>query len=251
MPPLNPSDGLLVLVVSPPWVTDTVTSPDRSAELAVNSIISSVPPPETGMFTLPRYWKSVKVADPAVSTEAAAEAVMPDGAAAFFLTAFLPLAADLAAPVDVPLGDGEALADVDGDGVAEGADPDWPAEGVGDGLAEADGADGADEDDADGVGLGDDEEGVGVGDERRHADDAEDAGPARLRRRGRLGHPAGAEHPGHQEGRHRGDRQRPVPGGVADARADAVRGRRRPPPRSWPCPPTRPASASSPRASRR
>ena len=83
---------------------------------------------------------------------------MADGAAAFFLTAFLPLAAaDLAAPADVPLGDGEALADVDGAGVADGAAvPDWPAEGVGDGLA---GADGADEDDADGVGLGAEDEG--------------------------------------------------------------------------------------------
>src|ERR1700722_1819313 len=108
MPSLNPSVGLLVLVVSAPWVTDTVTSPDRSAELAVNSIISSVVPPEAGMLTLPWYWKSVRVTVPAVSTEAAAEAVMPDGAAAFFLTAFLPLAADLAA-LDVPLGDGEAL----------------------------------------------------------------------------------------------------------------------------------------------
>jgi hypothetical protein len=49
-----------------------------------------------------------------VSTDAAAEAVMPDGAAAFFGTGFLPLAADLAALVEVPLGDGEALADVEG-----------------------------------------------------------------------------------------------------------------------------------------
>jgi hypothetical protein len=114
MPPLNPSAGLLVSLVSPPWVTDTVTSPDKSAELAVNSIISSVAPPETGTGTLPRYRKSVKVADPAVSTDAAAAAVTPDGAAASFGTAFLPLAADLAALVEVPLGDGEALADVDG-----------------------------------------------------------------------------------------------------------------------------------------
>src|ERR1700729_997873 len=119
MPSPNPSDGLLVSVVSPPWVTDTVTSPDRSAELAVNSIISSVAPPATGTFTLPRYWKSVRVTDPAVSTEAAAAAVMPDGAAACFSTAFLPLAA--APVVEVPLGDGEALADVVGAGVAGGA----------------------------------------------------------------------------------------------------------------------------------
>ena len=49
--------------------------------------------------------------------------------------------------------------------------------------------------------------------------------PSGLRRR-RLGHPAGAEHPGHQEGRHRGDRQRPVPPGrVADAKAAAIRSR--------------------------
>src|ERR1700722_503632 len=118
MPAPNPSDGLLVSVVSPPWVTDTVTSPDRLAELAVNSIISSVPPPETGMLTLPLYWKSVKVTDPAVSTESAAEAVIADGAAASFSATFLPLAAappvlPLAAapPVDVPVGDGESLAD--------------------------------------------------------------------------------------------------------------------------------------------
>ena len=119
MPSLNPSDGLLVSVVSPPWVTDTVTSPDRSAELAVNSIISSVAPPDTGMLTLPWYWKSVMVTDPAVSTESAAEAVTADGAAASFSAAFLPLAA--APLVDVPLGDGEALADVEGVGVADGA----------------------------------------------------------------------------------------------------------------------------------
>src|ERR1700733_14091882 len=105
MPPVNPSVGLLVSDVSPPWLTDTVTSPDKSAELAVNSIISSLAPPETGTFTLPRYWKSVKVADPAVSTEAAAEAVTPAGDAASFGSAFLPLAADLDALVDVPLGD--------------------------------------------------------------------------------------------------------------------------------------------------
>jgi hypothetical protein len=114
MPPVNPSVGLLVSDVSPPWVTDTVTSPDKSAELAVNSIISSLAPPETGTLTLPRYWKSAKVADPAVSTEAAAEAVTPDGEAASFGLAFLPLAADLAALVDVPLGEREALADVEG-----------------------------------------------------------------------------------------------------------------------------------------
>src|ERR1700722_6882709 len=126
MPSPNASAGLVGSVVSPLWVTDTVTSPDRLAELAVNSIISSVVPPEAGMLRLPWDWKSVRLADPAVGPEEAAEAVMPDGAAAFFLTAFLPLAADLAAPVDVPLGDGEALADVDGVGVADGADPGWP-----------------------------------------------------------------------------------------------------------------------------
>src|SRR5271156_643265 len=126
MPSLNPSDGLLVSVVSPPWVTETVTSPDRSAELAVNSIISSVVPPDTGMLTLPWYWKSVNVADPAVRTEAALEAVMAEGAAASFLPAFLPLA-----PIpllDVPLGDGEPLADVEGVGVGVAvgeAVPDW------------------------------------------------------------------------------------------------------------------------------
>src|SRR5580692_3047712 len=158
MPSPNPSDGLLVSVVSPPWVTDTVTSPDRSAELAVNSIISSVVPPDAGMLTLPWYWKSVSVTDPAVRTEAALEAVMAEGAAACFSAAFLPLAA--ASLVDAPLGDGEALADVEGVGVAEGeAVPDWPAEGVGDGLAEADG-----EDDADGAGVGPEVEGVGDGD---------------------------------------------------------------------------------------
>ena len=49
--------------------------------------------------------------------------------------------------------------------------------------------------------------------------------PVGLRRR-RLGRPAGAEHPGHQESRHRGDRQRPVPPGrVADAKAAAIRSR--------------------------
>ena len=81
---------------------------------------------------------------------------MADGAAAFFWTTFLPLAAaGLAPPADVPLGDGEALADVEGAGVADGAAvPDWPAEGVGDGLAGAVG----DEDDADGVGLGAEDE---------------------------------------------------------------------------------------------
>src|ERR1700722_389546 len=122
MPSPNASVGLVVSVVSPPWVTDTVTSPDKSAELAVNSIISSVVPPEAGMLTLPWYWKSVRVTDPAVSTEEAAEAVTADGAAASFWAAFLPLApADLAALLDVPLGDGEALADVEGVGVAEGA----------------------------------------------------------------------------------------------------------------------------------
>src|ERR1700735_1198834 len=95
MPPVNPSVGLLVSVVSPPWVTDTVTSPDKLAEPAVNSILSSQAPPERGMHALPRYWKSVKLADPAVRTEAAAEAVTPDGAAASFGSAFLPLAGGL------------------------------------------------------------------------------------------------------------------------------------------------------------
>src|ERR1700722_4585582 len=163
MPSPNASVGLLVSVVSPPSVTGTVTSPDSSAELAVNSIIASVVPPEAGTLTLPWYWKSVRVTVPAVSTEEAAEAVMADGAAAFFWPTFLPLAAaGLAPPADVPLGDGEALADVEGAGVADGAAvPDWPAEGVGDGLA---GAVGPDEDDADGVGLGAEDEGVGVGD---------------------------------------------------------------------------------------
>src|SRR6204780_1447515 len=114
MPSLNPSVGLLVSVVRPPWVTETVTSPDRSAELAVNSIISSVLPPETGMLTLPWYWKSVMVKDPAVSTEAAAEAVTADGAAACFSATFLLLAAGPL--VDVPLGDGKAVTDVEGVG---------------------------------------------------------------------------------------------------------------------------------------
>ena len=196
------------------------------------------------MLTLPWYWKSVRVADPAVSTEEAAEAVMPDGAAASFLTAFLPLAADLAAPVDVPLGDGEALADVDGVGVDDGAaDPDWPAEGVGDGLAEADGAD---EDDADGVGLGaedeDDGEGVGVGDDdgmqmmprmQVPPDCGVDAAlatppvpsiPATRRPASRRPPASGA-----RSRRRRAGRRRPGPG--------------RPPPRSWPCPPTPRASA--------
>src|ERR1700684_1522739 len=118
MPSPNPSDGLLVSVVSPPWVTDTVTSPDRSAELAVNSIISSVVPPDSGMLTLPWYWKSVNVADPAVRTEAALGAVRAEGAAACFSGAFLALAP--APLVDVALGDGEPLADVEGVGVAEG-----------------------------------------------------------------------------------------------------------------------------------
>src|ERR1700678_3131240 len=93
MPAPSPSDELLVSVVSPPWVTETVTSPDRSAELAVNSIISSVLPPETGMLTLPWYWKSVMVTDPAVSTESAAGAVTADGAAAWLSGTFLLLAA--------------------------------------------------------------------------------------------------------------------------------------------------------------
>src|ERR1700722_4086048 len=109
MPSPNASVGLVVSVVSPPWVTDTVTSPDKSAELAVNSIISSVVPPETGMLTLPRYWKSVYVADPAVRAGAALEAVMA-GAAASFSTPFLPLAP--APLVDLPVGDGEPLPDV-------------------------------------------------------------------------------------------------------------------------------------------
>jgi hypothetical protein len=157
MPSLNPSVGLLVSVVSVPWVTDTVTSPDSSAELAVNSIISSVVPPDTGTATLPWYWKSVRVADPAVSTEAALEAV-PPGAVASLGSTFLALApADLPPPADEALGDGEALGAVEGVGVADGASvPDWPAEGVGDGLAEAD-------DDTLGVGLGAAVELVGVG----------------------------------------------------------------------------------------
>ena len=171
------------------------------------------------MLTLPWYWKSVNVTDPAVRTEAALEAVMAEGAAACFSAAFLPLAA--APLVDVPLGDGEALADVEGVGVAEGeAVPDWPTEGVGDGLAGADG-----EDDADGVGVGAEPEGVGVGDA-----DGRQMMPRMQLSSGcvdaALAAPLVPSMPGHQEGRHRGDRQRPVPPGrVADVKAAAIRSR--------------------------
>ena len=114
IPLLKPSVGLLVSVVCPPWVTDTVTSPDREAEPAVNSIICSVAPPETGMRTLPWYWKSVKVTDPADRTEAAAGAVTADGAAACFWASFFDFdfaVAGFFALVGVPLGEGEAVAD--------------------------------------------------------------------------------------------------------------------------------------------
>jgi hypothetical protein len=163
MPPLNPSVGLLVTVVSPSWVTDTVTPPDKVAELAVNSSICSDPPPDTGTVAIPWYLKSANVADPAESTDVAAEAVRPEGAAASFRAALLRLEwADLELP-GFPLAEGEALADAegvgDGDGLAVPVD-------AADGLGDADGAadvvaDGAGlavvrlaEPDADGVGVG-------------------------------------------------------------------------------------------------
>src|SRR5580692_384532 len=166
MPPLNPSVGLLVSVVRPPSVTDTVTPPDRAAELAVNSSICSDPPPETGMLTMPRYLKSVIVADPAESTDAAAAAVRPDGAPAFFRAVLLPLElADLGLP-DLPLAEGEALTDAEGVDVGAGlAVAEGPAVVLADGLGDAGGPDdGA----ADGVGLevvglGLGADGVGVG----------------------------------------------------------------------------------------
>jgi hypothetical protein len=71
------------------------------------------------MLTMPLYWKSVKVTDPAVSTESAAAAVTADGAAACFSATFSPLPP--APLVDVPVGDGEALADVEDVGVGDGA----------------------------------------------------------------------------------------------------------------------------------
>jgi hypothetical protein len=67
------------------------------------------------MLTLPWYWKSVSETDPAESTDAAAGAVTAAGAAACFCGIFFALAL-----ADLPLADGEAVADVDGvaDGVA-------------------------------------------------------------------------------------------------------------------------------------
>ena len=158
MPPLNPSIGLTVSVVSPSWVTDTVTSPDKSAELAVNSSICSDPPPETGMLTMPWYLKSVSVADPAVSTDAAAEAMRSDGAAALFRAALLPFELADFELVDLPLAEGEALADADGvgDGLAA---PEGLADGLADGLTDPDGPD---EGVADGAGL--EVVGLGLGD---------------------------------------------------------------------------------------
>ena len=104
-----------------------MTSPDNAAEPAVNSIICWVAPPETGMLTLPWYWKSVKVTDPADRTEAAAGAVTADGAAACFWASFFDfdfafVVAGFFALVGVPLGAGEAVADgtVEGVGAAEG-----------------------------------------------------------------------------------------------------------------------------------
>jgi hypothetical protein len=55
----------------------------------LNPSVCSDPPPETGMLTMPWYLKSVSVADPAVSTDAAEDAMRSDGAAAFFRAALL------------------------------------------------------------------------------------------------------------------------------------------------------------------
>jgi hypothetical protein len=57
---------------------------------------------------MPWYLKSVIVADPAESTDAAAGAVRSDGAAASFFAALL--AFELA---DVPLAEGDGLADAE------------------------------------------------------------------------------------------------------------------------------------------
>src|ERR1700691_5058258 len=113
MSPVKLSDGLLVVDVPPPGgVTDTLTPPVRSADEAVNSIASSVPPPLTGRAVLATKLKSSSVTVPAVSTDVPEEATRPDGAS--FCLAFLAFAVLLLAvlppellPLPVEVADGE------------------------------------------------------------------------------------------------------------------------------------------------
>ena len=71
------------------------------------------------MLTMPWYLKSVSVADPAESTDTAAEAVRLDGVAACFRAAFLRFELADFEPPDLPLAEGEALADAEGVGVGD------------------------------------------------------------------------------------------------------------------------------------
>src|ERR1700691_443500 len=118
MSPVKLSDGLLVVDVPPPGgVTDTLTPPDRSADEAVNSIASSVPPPVTGSAVLATKLKSASVADPAVSTDVPAEATRPDGASAFLaFFVFVGLLSPGLPPEPLPFPPPLGVADGEGDG---------------------------------------------------------------------------------------------------------------------------------------